>query len=128
MSEDASEGVQNPRMDVSFFDGVVLVELKDRKILDEVSIMQIGEQLNTVLQKSAQEGLPRFVVDFTNVAHMSSSALGVLITLHKRIREKRGQLRLCCIQPAIYEIFVITRLNEIFQICQSRQEALDSLS
>jgi anti-sigma B factor antagonist len=57
---------------------------------------------------------------------MSSSALGMLITLHKRIREKNGQLKLCNIQPAIYEVFVITRLNEIFDIHQSQQQALQS--
>ena len=59
---------------------------------------------------------------------MSSSALGMLITLHKRIREKKGELRLSGIQPPIYEVFVITRLNEIFQICQSREEALQTLN
>ncbi|MCP4377112.1 MAG: STAS domain-containing protein [bacterium] len=104
---------------------VTVIELKDRKILEEMSIMQIGEQLNAIIAKTET---PSMVIDFTNVAHMSSSALGILITLHKRIREKRGQLRLCCIQSVIYEIFVITRLNEIFSISQSRQEALDELA
>jgi len=104
---------------------VIVIELKDRKILEEMSIMQIGEQLNTMV---ANADMPKMVIDFTHVAHMSSSALGILITLHKRIREKRGQLRLCCIQSAIYEIFVITRLNEIFSISQSRQEALSDLA
>ena len=112
------------RMTVEQAGGVTIVELKDRKILEEMSIMQIGEQLNAIIAKTE---LPKLIIDFTNVAHMSSSALGILITLHKRIREKRGQLRLCCIQSAIYEIFVITRLNEIFSICQSRQEALGDL-
>jgi len=41
--------------------------------------------------------------------------------------EKSGALRLCNIIPAIYEVFVITRLNEIFKIHRSRQEAMDSL-
>ena len=121
---------ENPRMNVSFEDGIVLVELKDHRILDEMSIMRIGEQLNALVARSSERKAapgPRFVIDFTNVAHMSSSALGVLITVHKRIRERQGQLRLCCIQAAIHEIFVITRLNEIFQICQTRQEAIDSL-
>ena len=112
------------RMNVEQAGDVSIVELKDRKILEEMSIMQIGEQLNAMV---AAAEVPKVVIDFTNVAHMSSSALGILITLHKRIREKRGQLRLCCIQSAIYEIFVITRLNEIFSICQSRQEALGDL-
>lgn len=115
---------ENPRMNVTQQNGVTIVELKDRKILDEMSIMQIGEQLNTLV---AQSELPKIVMDFSNVGHMSSSALGVLITLHKRIRENHGQLRLCNIQPAIYEIFVITRLNEIFQISENRQEAISSL-
>ena len=113
------------RMTVEQAGGVTIVELKDRKILEEMSIMQIGEQLNAIIAKTE---LPKLIIDFTNVAHMSSSALGILITLHKRIREKRGQLRLCGIQSAIYEIFVITRLNEIFSICQSRQEALGDLT
>lgn len=101
-----------------------VVELLDRRILNELNIGEIGEQLNQMVAKSSN---PRFVLDFTNVAHMSSSALGMLITLHKRIRERSGELRLCSIQPAIFEVFVITRLNEIFTICQTRQEALDSL-
>ena len=79
------------------------------------------------LDSGASAQKPRMVLDFGNVAHMSSSALGVLITLNKRVRERKGELRLCNIQPAIYEIFVITRLNEIFQICPTRQEAIDSL-
>jgi len=51
----------------------------------------------------------------------------VLITVHKHIRERQGQLRLCSIQAAIHEIFVITRLSAIFQICRTRQEAIGSL-
>lgn len=115
---------QNPRLRVSVDGDVTCVALTDRKILDEVNIAQIGEQLGKLVASSAQ---PRMVLDFTNVSHMSSSALGMLITLHKRIREKDGQLRLAAIQPAIYEVFVITRLNEILKICSSQQEALASL-
>jgi anti-sigma B factor antagonist len=89
-----------------------------------VNIMQIGQQLQAL---AARDAVPKLVLDFSNVGHMSSSALGVLITLHKRVREKNGQLMLCNIQPAIFEIFVITRLNEIFRIYPSREEALAAL-
>ena len=115
---------QDPRLRLSVNGNVTIIELLDRKILDGVNILQIGEQLTALTSQAAQ---PRFVLDFSNVAHLSSSALGVLITLSKRVREKAGQLRLCGIQPAILEIFVITRLNEIFQICPSRQEAVGSI-
>lgn len=100
---------------------VAVVELIDKKILDEASISQIAEQLFTLAAGSAN---PRLVLDFINVGHMSSSALGMLITLHKRVREKGGMLRLCNIKPSIYEVFKITRLNEVFSICASRAEAV----
>lgn len=104
---------------------VTVVELIDKKILDEACIVRISEQLLSLV---AQEVDPRMVVDFTNVGHMSSSALGMLITLHKRIREKKGVLRLCNIAPSIFEVFKITRLNEIFGIKDSRDKAIQEAS
>ncbi len=114
-----------PRLTVSTEGNVTTVGFSDRKILDEVTIMRIGDQLNALV---ADAQSPRILLDFSGVAHMSSSAFGVLITLHKRTREKGGQLRLCNIEPAIYEVFLITRLYEIFTICDSRQEAMESLA
>lgn len=115
---------QDPRLRLSVNGNVTIIELLDRKILDGVNILQIGEQLSAL---TAQAGEPKFVLDFANVAHLSSSALGILITLSKRVREKGGQLRLCGIQPALLEVFTITRLNEIFRIFPNRQEAIESI-
>ena len=115
----------NQRLNVAQEGPVTIVELIDRKILDEVAILELGEQLSALVTASE---VPLMVLDFSNVAHMSSSALGMLITLHKRIREKDGQLRLCSIQVAIREIFEITKLNEIFQIAETREAALSGLA
>ena len=116
---------QTPRVTVTTECNVAVGEIVDRKILDEVSIAELGDQLNAL---AAESDSPRIVLDFAGVSHMSSSALGMLITLHKRVREKDGQLRLCNIKPDIHEVFVITRLNEIFHMCRSRAEAIESLS
>lgn len=115
---------QKSRINVKRQDDITIVEFTERKILDEVNIAQIGQQFDSLVAETA---IPKIIVDFSNVSHMSSSALGMLITLHKRIREKNGQLRLANIQPAIFEIFVITRLNEIFQICKTKEEAMQSI-
>jgi anti-sigma B factor antagonist len=116
---------QVPRLKAHKQGDVVVVELVDRKILDESNISQISAQLAGL---AAKEARPNFVLDFLNVSHMSSSALGMLITLHKRVREKSGQLRLCNIRPSIYEVFVITRLNEVLRICPTRDEAIKEAS
>jgi anti-sigma B factor antagonist len=111
----------HPRLKITTQGDVTVVELADRKILDEVNISHIGERLQGLVAKAEN---PKFVLDFSNVGHMSSSALGMLITLHKRVREKKGQLRLCGIQATIYEVFVITRLNEIFEITKTLDDAI----
>lgn len=116
---------QNKSLNITEQDDIIIIELTDRKILDEINITQIGEKLNSLV---ASSGEPKMVMDFASVSHMSSSALGMLITINKRVRERKGQLKLCNIQPAIYEVFVITRLNEIFDIYQSRDKAIESLS
>lgn len=110
-------------LDVKEESGVTVATLVDPKILDELNIAKIGNQLNEI---AGQGPAPRVVLDFSNVTNMSSSALGMLITLHKRIREAQGQLRLCSIQSTIEEVFKITRLDEIFTICASQSEAIES--
>jgi anti-sigma B factor antagonist len=114
-----------PRVSLKQEGAATVVELIDRKILDEVAIMEIGDQLAALVGQTDQ---PRLVLDFVNVGHMSSSALGMLVTVRKQVKDKSGMLRLCNIQPTIQEIFTITRLGEIFEIKSSRDEALDGLS
>ncbi len=111
-------------LSIDIQDGVKVVQFAGKKLLDEVSISEIGDQLTGMV---AQADSVKFVLDFSKIEHMSSSALGMLITLHKRIRERSGGLCLIGIKPAIYEIFVITRLNEIFDIRQSTAEAIAAL-
>ncbi|MBN1555644.1 MAG: STAS domain-containing protein [Phycisphaerae bacterium] len=114
----------NAKFSVSNNNGVTVITLQEQRILDELSIAEIGKELQKMV---ALAPVPKMVVDFRNVTNMSSSALGMLITLHKRIREANGQLRLCNIQSTIEEVFKITRLNEIFQICKGQDEALASM-
>ena len=68
------------------------------------------------------------LLNFENVEHLSSAALGMLITLHKRIMESRGQLKLSNINPQIYEVFKITRLNKVFDIYDHAAKAKASFA
>jgi anti-sigma B factor antagonist len=47
----------------------------------------------------------------------------MLITLKKKVEEKQGKLKLSDINPQIYEVFKITRLNKIFDIHPSVDKA-----
>ena len=73
-----------------------------------------------------EEGGDRLAISFSNVDHLSSAALGALININNRVRQKNGELRLTNIKPQILEVFIITKLNKLFRIFPTRAEALAS--
>lgn len=102
---------------------VVHVEFIDRNILDEANIQQIGEEISAIVES---EPKPKLLISFSNVDHLSSAALGTLITINSKVRAKGGQLRLANIDPQIHEVFVITKLNRLFQIHDTTEQAVAS--
>lgn len=53
-------------------------------------------------------------LDMSGVDSLSSSALGKLISLHRRVEKCGGRLALVNVAPAVAEVFAITRLNRLF--------------
>lgn len=105
-------------------DGAIIVEFRDRKILEELTINHIGEELGELADSGPN---PKMLLDFKNVEHLSSAALGMLITLNKQLLERQGRLVLTNIHPQIYEVFKITRLNKLFNIQNTTPDGLEAL-
>ncbi len=104
---------------------ITIIQFLDRNILDEANIQQIGEEIASIIDAA---GDPKLVLSFDNVDHLSSAALGTLITINNKIRAKQGQLRLANINQQIYEVFTITKLDKLFNIDKSTGEAVEKLS
>ena len=111
------------RLRISQQGDVTQIEFLDRNILDEANIQAIGDEIGQLIDDA---GTPRLLISFSNVDHLSSAALGTLITINKRVNDKSGMLRLADIDPQIYEVFAITRLDKLFQIHETRDDALTS--
>lgn len=111
------------RLEVEPIGDVTVVNFVDRKILDEQNIQVIGDQLFSLVD---QEGLRKLLLNFSNVEYLSSAALGKLITLNKKLQAAGGRLILCNIDPQIYEVFEITKLDKFFNIQKEEQSALQA--
>src|SRR6516225_8103622 len=111
------------RLEVEHIGDVTVVNFVDRKILDEQNIQVIGDQLFSLVE---QDGLRKLLLNFGNVEYLSSAALGKLITLNKKLQAAGGRLILCNIDPQIYEVFEITRLDKFFNIQKEEQAALQA--
>ncbi|WP_432799695.1 STAS domain-containing protein [Poriferisphaera sp. WC338] len=111
------------RLVVNENDGITKIEFLDRNILEEANIQHIGDEISELIDQSTN---PRLMLNFANVEHLSSAALGTLITIDKKVKKLGGQLRLSNIDPQIYEVFVITKLNKLFQIHDTEESAMAS--
>ncbi|MEM6260935.1 MAG: STAS domain-containing protein [Bacteroidota bacterium] len=88
----------------------------------------IGEDDGVHITDSfAQEignGTSNFVIDLTQLQHINSSGLGVLITLLTKARKAGGEVVLAGPSDFIKNLLVMTKLNTIFTIYASAEEAM----
>ena len=81
----------NPNLQVEFHGAVIVATLTDEKILDDTQIQALeGSFMPLIVQNENIQ----LIVDFSNVKFLTSSALGLLIRISKKIYEKGGKLRL----------------------------------
>ncbi len=106
---------------VNQVDDVTVVHFRNRKIIEDLSIQELGQELVYLVEV---EKRGKLVLNFGSVDFLSSAALGKLITLDKKIKLHNGRLRLCCIRPEIYEVFKITKLDRMFEIKKEEADAL----
>lgn len=68
----------------------------------------------------------RIVLDFEEVEFVDSSFLGLLIIVLKRVTASGGDLRICCLREQLRGIFNLMRLDRLFDIYDSQEEAIQS--
>jgi anti-sigma B factor antagonist len=114
---------EHERLDVSEVGDVTVVRFVDRRILDATSIEELGVELFALIE---QENRKKLLLNFAGVEFLSSAALNKLIILEKKARRIAGKLKLSNLKPEIYEVFVITRLHQLFDIKDEEKEALEA--
>lgn len=114
-----------PRVEVIESDGARVVTFKDRLVFDDRTVREVGEQIGAALPNDGQP--LRVVLDFTGVDLISSSLLGKLILLQRRIDTTGGRLRLCELSPTVHGVFRTSNLDRLFAIDRDRAASLSSI-
>ena len=113
-----------PRINVEYAENATIATFTAQSIHEEKDIQALQKSIIPLIEQVERINL---ILDFCNVRFLSSAVLGLLIRISKKIYERDGQLRLCNINPKIYEAFKITRLTKIFDIYKDTEDALESL-
>ena len=83
-----------------------------------------------VLRKSIAEALqsrPKaLVLDLAGVPYMDSSGLATMVEALQNARKSQTPLKLCGLTPRVRSILEIARLNTVFTIFESREQAMQA--
>jgi anti-anti-sigma regulatory factor len=97
--------------------GVKVLQPVDRNLLDESTITQFGRDVQADIE--AEPNSRQYCLDLTETDHVSNAALGELVVINNRLRDKRmgpaeGYQGLSVIAtPQVREILTITKLNKL---------------
>lgn len=106
---------------VDHVDDICVVRLLDNRIVDDINIHELGNELFSLVEGG---GYTKLLLNFEAVDFLSSAALGKLIMLYKKISMRTGALKFSNITPDIRELFTIMNLDRIFDIRQNEADAL----
>ncbi len=114
--------------------GIVMEQVEDvhvlrfhnAKILNERSVNEMGNRLLDCV--SSSEGPPKIVVRFDSVSFLSSMAVGKLVMVQRKVKERGGELKLCDLKPSTLDIFRASRLIDYFEIYPDSETAMGDFS
>jgi anti-anti-sigma factor len=106
---------EDPVIKVEYGAGETIVTLDDWYIVTENKIDKLKELLIPIVEKTKQGKL---VLNFSKVESVASSLLGLLLIIHKKIREQQGDMEIWNLSRNIQKVFEITQLTKVFKICK----------
>ena len=83
---------------------------------------EAGPRLAELVSDSVEEGIKVLVIDLEKVRYISSSGLGLLITLLTKMKNAGGELFLTAPSEHVKKLLIITKLNGIFRVLDSLDE------
>ncbi len=88
----------------------------------------LANDFKEILFHSIDEGEKNIIVDFTNCEFLDSTFLGVLVISYKKLIPLGGNIHIVVTNPNVLASLEMTRMNKIFKIFPSVDEAKKSFS
>ena len=116
-----SPGKTSGPMLIQSISNIKIIEFTVPQLLDQLVIDRIQNELLMMLENAGQ---PKLIISFEGVGAISSSMLGTLITLNKKAKEVKGELRLAHVAPPLMQVLKLTNLHKLLSIYDTTDKAL----
>ena len=103
----------NPRLDVSADGNRTVVRFVNCTSLNEFNADVVGKQLTALAETHAGQEI---VLDLAPVEYLTSTVLGHMVALQKRLAAAGGKLSVENPCPAVRNIFHVTQLDQVLDV------------
>lgn len=104
----------NPKAVVFYLQGEIIDKNQATGFLEEVT-------------KFIVSGKNRFILELSALKYLNSSGLNVLVNILTKARNAGGEVAVCNVSKKVTDLLVITKLDSIFHIEPTLEEALKKL-
>ncbi len=81
-------------------------------------------RLEEALEKALHESQQKIVIDLTDAKHICSTALGVLVSMKRRLRRNNGDIKLAVDEGDVKNLLQITMLDRVFELHENQESAI----
>ena len=103
--------------------GIGLIEAKGSLVGGDETV-----ELRQAVAGFAEREYSKLIIDLSNVTYVNSTAIGVMVSAHATYSRRGWRIKVCGMNKNINNIFVITKLTLIFDVYDSRAEAVKSFA
>jgi len=82
--------------------------------------------MKKVFEKVFKDKMPKVVINFENIGYVDSSGLATIVEIFKNMKAYGGKLKLAGLSDKVMGLFEITKLDQLFDISQNADEAVNS--
>ncbi|MBN1764157.1 MAG: STAS domain-containing protein [Sedimentisphaerales bacterium] len=106
-------------------DGVMIVEFTEPTILSSHHIEKAEKELFALIEEKSPK---RLVLDFSTIKMLSSKTISVLLKMREELQSAGGaQMAISGIEPGLYRVFKVTKLESIFNFYDDTDSAIAAL-
>lgn len=98
--------------------------IKLKGFLDAHTAPVLENNFNDLINKNKF----KIVVDFKDLAYISSAGLGVFMAYIEKVRENNGDIKLAAMNDKVYNIFDLLGFPLLYEIFKTVEEALKKFS
>lgn len=102
-------------------------DIKVIKVVGELDAL-VAPKLKERITKLIEMENYKFIIDFQELVHINSLAMGILRGKLRSVKEMGGDIKLVNLNEHIKTIFEMIGLDEIFDIYDSEEEAVESFN